>query len=250
MNIPRAAGRRRIRGLGLENKRCKLCARQCRETNPCPTLRLQITGRPRRASQGRERADKTSIHHTRMDTACYCLFETPLGTCGIAWRERADSASRPVVTAVQLPEATPGATESRIARKSRTNRPGLPPPEIVAVIERIRRHLGGEVQDFRSVAVDLSEVTPFFRQVYEAAREIPPGQTRTYGEIAKAVGQPNAAEEVGQAMARNPAPILIPCHRVAAAGGKPGGFSAYGGRSTKSKLLALEGAPVNLHLFS
>jgi methylated-DNA-[protein]-cysteine S-methyltransferase len=120
----------------------------------------------------------------------------------------------------------------------------------VAVIERIRRHLGGEVQDFRGVAVDLRDVTPFFRQVYEAAREIPPGQTRTYGEIAKAVGQPNAAEEVGRAMARNPAPILIPCHRVAAAGGKPGGFSAHGGRATKSKLLALEGAPVNLHLFS
>ena len=185
-----------------------------------------------------------------MKPGCYCLFETPLGTCGIAWREGADSASSPVVTAVQLPEATPGATEARIARKFRTNRPGLPPSEIVAVIERIRRHLGGEVQDFRGVAVDLRDVTPFFRQVYEAAREIPPGQTRTYGEIAKAVGQPNAAEEVGRAMARNPAPILIPCHRVAAAGGKPGGFSAHGGRATKSKLLALEGAPVNLHLFS
>ena len=181
--------------------------------------------------------------------ASYCLFETPLGTCGIAWRERRDSRSQPVVTAVQLPEATPRATESRIARKSGANRASLPPPEMAAIAERIRRHLGGEVQDFRGVPVDLSDVAPFFRQVYEAAREIPPGQTRTYGEIAKAVGQPNAAEEVGRAMARNPAPILIPCHRVAAAGGKPGGFSAHGGRSTKSKLLALEGAPVNLHLF-
>ncbi len=106
------------------------------------------------------------------------------------------------------------------------------------------------MQDFRSVAVDLSAVAPFFRQVYEAAREIPPGQTRTYGEIARAVGQPNRAQDVGQAMAQNPVPILIPCHRVAAAGGKPGGFSAHGGRATKSKLLALEGVPVNLHLFS
>jgi O-6-methylguanine DNA methyltransferase len=185
-----------------------------------------------------------------MKPASYCLFETPLGACGIAWREPAESRARTVVTAVQLPEATPGATESRIARKSGANRPSQPPPEILAIAERIRRHLGGEVQDFRSVAVDLSDVGPFFRQVYEAAREIPPGQTRTYGEIAKAVGQPNAAQEVGQAMAKNPVPILIPCHRVAAAGGKPGGFSAPGGRSTKSKLLALEGAPVNLHLFS
>src|SRR5215472_14659686 len=125
-----------------------------------------------------------------MRPACYCLFETPLGACGIAWREPADFLSRPVVTAVQLPEATPGATESGIARKSGTNRPCLPPPEIVATIERIRRHLGGEVQDFRSVAVDLSDVTPFFRRVYEAAREIPPGQTRTYGEIAKRSASP------------------------------------------------------------
>lgn len=183
-------------------------------------------------------------------TNSYCLFATPLGTCGIAWRKPADPGSRPVVTAVQLPEATERATESRIAHKSGPNRPGLPSPEIVAIIERMRRHLGGEVQDFRSVAVDLSDVAPFFRRVYEAAREIPPGQTRTYGEIAEAVGRPDAAVEVGQAMARNPLPILIPCHRVTAAGGKPGGFSAHGGRSTKSKLLALEGAPVNLHLFS
>ena len=181
-----------------------------------------------------------------MKRASYCLFETPLGTCGIAWREPADSASHAVVTAVQLPEATPRATESRFARRSD---PSLPPPEIVAVIEGIRRHLGGEVQDFRSVEVDLGDVA-FFRRVYEAAREIPPGQTRTYGEIARAVGQPHRAQEVGRAMAKNPAPILIPCHRVAAAGGKPGGFSAHGGRATKSKLLALEGAPVNLHLFS
>ena len=177
--------------------------------------------------------------------ACYCLFETPLGTCGIAWREGAG----PVVTAVQLPEATRGATESRIARKSGANQPSVLPPEIAAIAEKIRLHLGGEVQDLRSVPVDLSDVAPFFRQVYEAAREIPAGQTRTYGEIAKAVGRPNAAQEVGQAMAKNPAPILIPCHRVSAAGGKPGGFSAHGGRSTKSKLLALEGAPVNLPLF-
>ena len=185
-----------------------------------------------------------------MKAASYCLFETPLGTCGIAWREPRDSASRPLVSAVQLPEATPEATESRIARKSGANRPSLPPPEIVAILERIRRHLGGDVQNFHSVALDLSEVAAFFRQVYEAAREIPPGQTRTYGEIATAVGQPNRAQEVGRAMAKNPVPIIIPCHRVAAAGGKPGGFSAHGGRATKSKLLALEGASVTLHLFS
>jgi len=185
-----------------------------------------------------------------MKNAAYCVFETPLGTCGIAWRVAADSDSQAVVTAVQLPEATPQATESRIARKSGASQPGVPPREIEEVIGKIRKHLQGEVQDFRSVALDLENVAPFFHQVYKAIREIPPGQSRTYGEIAKAVGQPGTAQEVGQAMAKNPIPIIVPCHRVAAAGGKPGGFSAHGGRATKAKLLALEGATVNLPLFS
>lgn len=184
-----------------------------------------------------------------MKKSAYCLFETSLGLCGIAWREPADSGSQAVVTAVQLPEAGPQATESRIARKAGSNQRSAPPPGIAAIIDKIRRHLAGQVQDFRGVPLDLSDTSPFFRQVYEAAREIPPGQSRTYGEVAKAAGQPNAAQEVGQAMARNPVPIIIPCHRVAAAGGKPGGFSAHGGRATKAKLLALEGASVNLSLF-
>ena len=185
-----------------------------------------------------------------MKNAAYCLFETPLGTCGIAWRETGDSGSQAVVTAVQLPEATPQGTESRIARKAGSSQPGVPPLKIAEVIEKIRKHLQGDVQDFRSVAVDLAGVTSFFREVYEATRQIPPGHTRTYGEIAKAAGQPGAAQEVGQAMAKNPVPIIVPCHRVSAAGGKLGGFSAPGGPATKAKLLALEGASVNLPLFS
>ncbi|HEX8837949.1 MAG TPA: methylated-DNA--[protein]-cysteine S-methyltransferase [Candidatus Acidoferrum sp.] len=185
-----------------------------------------------------------------MQNATYCLFETPLGTCGIAWRETGDSGSQAFVTAVQLPEATPQSTESRIARKAGSSQRGVPPREIAEVIEKIRKHLQGDVQDFRNVAVDLAGATPFFRDVYEVTRQIPPGQTRTYGEIAKAAGQPGAAQEVGQAMAKNPVPIIVPCHRVAAAGGKLGGFSAPGGPATKGKLLALEGASVNLSLFS
>lgn len=185
-----------------------------------------------------------------MKKAAYCLFETSLGACGIAWRQAANSNSQAAVTHIQLPEATPQATASRIARKASSHQRSTPPPEIAAIIEKIRKHLQGEVQDFRSVALDLENVEPFFRQIYEATREIPPGQTRTYGEIAKAVGQPTAAQDVGQAMAKNPVPIIIPCHRVSAAGGKLGGFSAPGGPATKAKLLALEGAPVNLPLFS
>jgi len=185
-----------------------------------------------------------------MKNATYCTFETALGTCGIAWRPAPESDSQAVVAAVQLPEATPQATEARIARKSASNQQGIPPKEIAEVIEKIRKHLGGEVQDFRDVAVDLDGATSFFREVYRATREIPPGQTRTYGEIAKTVGQPGAAQEVGQAMAKNPVPIIVPCHRVSAAGGKLGGFSAPGGPATKARLLALEGATVNLPLFS
>lgn len=184
-----------------------------------------------------------------MKPASYCLFETPIGACGIAWREPANSGSRPFVIAVQLPETAAQRTESRIARKAGSAKPGAPPPEIAEVIEKIRRHLQGEMQDFRDVAVDLGDVEAFAREVYEAARAIPAGQIRTYGDIANALGQPSAAREVGQALSQNPVPIIVPCHRVSAANGKLGGFSAPGGRATKLKLLALEGAPVNLSLF-
>src|SRR5215813_4920669 len=114
-----------------------------------------------------------------MSSIAYCLFETSIGTCGIAWREPLDSDSQPAVTLLQLPEATPQATESRIARKSGLRRPSMPPPRISELIEKIRRHLEGQVQDFREVSIDLNDVVPFFQKVYEAVRAIPPGQTRT-----------------------------------------------------------------------
>jgi len=90
----------------------------------------------------------------------------------------------------------------------------------------------------------LGGVGPFAQQVYEAARRIPAGQTATYGELAKAVDRPGAARGVGQALGKNPIPLIIPCHRVLAAGGKPGGFSAHGGQATKIRMLAIEGAAV------
>jgi len=171
----------------------------------------------------------------------YCLFDTALGTCAIAWRESDAGGASPAVTFLQLPEATAAMTESRIARSSGARRWSAPPPRIAKLIERVREHLNGHPQDFREIALDLEGVAPFARQVYEAACEIPPGQTRTYGEVAKALGQPGAARAVGQALGRNPIPLIIPCHRVLAAGGRPGGFSAYGGRATKARLLELEG---------
>lgn len=177
-----------------------------------------------------------------MKQGAYCIFETELGWCGIAWCESGNSSVPAVVTYLQLPEATAKMAESRIAKRSAARKPSAPPPRIAEIIAKIRRHLRGEVQDFRDIAVDLGRADPFERRVYEAARNIPAGQTRTYGEIAKQLGQPAAARDVGQALAKNPIALIIPCHRVVAAGGKPGGFSARGGPATKQKMLTLEGA--------
>jgi O-6-methylguanine DNA methyltransferase len=175
---------------------------------------------------------------TRSD---YCLFETALGWCGIAWSESGDAGTPPAVTLFQLPEATAAITESRLARHHGARPTSEPPAPIAEVIERVRRHLAGKVEDFRDIPVALDRAGSFERLVYDAARNIPAGTTMTYGEIAKAIGQPGAAQAVGQALGRNPIPLIIPCHRVLAAGGKPGGFSAPGGLATKAKLLAGEG---------
>lgn len=177
-----------------------------------------------------------------MKYIAYCMFETPLGPCGIAWRKRGDQSA---VALFQLPEATPEMTEARIAQGSGAREATTPPPEIGEVINRVRKHLRGEIQDFRDAAVDLDGAGLFVRRVYEATREIPAGQTRTYGELSNALGRPAAARAVGQALARNPIPLIIPCHRVLAAGGRPGGFSAHGGRATKATLLAIEGASLS-----
>ena len=171
---------------------------------------------------------RTATHH--------CLFDTAIGPCGIAWSERG-------LTGVQLPEADQARTEKRLAAKSGSAGAGEPPPWVAALIADIQRYLAGERIDFSAVAVDLAGVDPFRRKLYEAMRAIGFGSTTTYGELARTIGlpEPQAAQDVGQAMGRNPVPIVIPCHRVLAAGKKPGGFSAHGGRATKARLLALEG---------
>ena len=176
--------------------------------------------------------------------AAYCLFETPLGLCGIAWREGENPSAPPAVAFFQLPEATAETTEARIARKTRGYKSSAPPPQILEIIERVRNHLRGQLQDFGDVAIDLDGAGQFERQVYEAARRIPAGQTMTYGELAKALGLPGAARAVGRALGRNPVPLIIPCHRILAAGGRPGGFSAPGGRATKARMLATEGVSI------
>jgi methylated-DNA-[protein]-cysteine S-methyltransferase len=148
------------------------------------------------------------------------------------------------VTFFQLPEATRDLTDRMIAGRSGGRKAPVPPPHIAGIIERVQRHLRGEVQDFRDIAVDLDPSGPFARQVYETVRRIPPGRTRSYGELAAEMNRPASARAVGQALGRNSIPLLIPCHRVLARGGKPGGFSAHGGVETKAKLLEIEGAAI------
>ena len=177
-----------------------------------------------------------------MKQAAYCLFETPLGACGIAWKERGTSRIPPAVTFFQLPETTRSLTDTRIAESSGGRKARVLPPGIAAIIKKVQKHLHGDVQDFLDIVVDLGGAGPFARQVYEVVRKIPAGRTVTYGGLAKGMNRPTAARAVGQALGMNPIPLIIPCHRVLAANGKAGGFSAPGGVETKARMLAIEGA--------
>jgi methylated-DNA-[protein]-cysteine S-methyltransferase len=164
------------------------------------------------------------------------LFDTALGRCGVAWNARG-------LVGVQLPERDPAATERRLAAKCRSAGAAEPPVAIASLIGDIQRYLLGERVDFSAVPVDLTPCDEFRRKVYTALRSVAFGTTTTYGDLARAAGADDweGARDVGEAMGTNPAPLVIPCHRCLAAGGKPGGFSAYGGLATKRKLLALEG---------
>ena len=177
-------------------------------------------------------------------TSEFCLFDTAIGKCGIGWRQRDKSCD---VTQFQLPEDTPEETAARIAREAGAVWPSIPPPSVAATIKKVQKHLAGDTQRFNGISLDLNGTGEFAQAVYAAAQEIPSGQTRTYGELARAVGQPGAAQAVGQALGSNPIPLIVPCHRILAAGGKPGGFSAHGGRSTKATLLAIEGVTFGPH---
>jgi len=164
----------------------------------------------------------------------HCLFDTAIGHCGVAWSVRG-------LTRVQLPEADRGATERRLRRGSANPAMGKPPPEVEHVIGMLKSYLAGDRIDLAAVTLDVSGISTFHRTIYEAARRIGWGQTATYGELARQAGCPGAARAVGQALGRNPIPIVIPCHRILGSGGRLGGFSAFGGTTTKGRLLALEG---------
>ena len=155
----------------------------------------------------------------------YTLFDTKLGACAIAWSDTG-------ITAFQLPEATDELTVERIAKKTQTTE-AKPPAWVKKAIKAVQKHLEGKPQSFADVPLDLRDSPEFHAAVYQALRTVPPGKTTSYGELAKAAGSPGAARAVGRAMATNPVPVLVACHRVLGADGTPTGFSAYGGLVTK-----------------
>ncbi|MFL6139517.1 MAG: methylated-DNA--[protein]-cysteine S-methyltransferase [Frankiaceae bacterium] len=163
----------------------------------------------------------------------FVLFDTAIGRCGLVWGERG-------ITAVHLPEPDERATRARIRRLFPGAREGSPPAEVERARGAIVALLAGRRSDLSAIELDMERVPAFHRKVYEAARTIPPGQTLTYGAIAERIGSPGSARAVGQALGRNPFAIVVPCHRVVAAGGRTGGFSASGGVATKLRMLDIE----------
>jgi methylated-DNA-[protein]-cysteine S-methyltransferase len=168
----------------------------------------------------------------------FAIFDTVIGACGVMWGEHG-------ITGVQLPMGSEENTRKRIRQRGAELTEAAPPVEVRRAIEAMIELLAGKPNDLAEVVLDLDGVPEFNRGVYDIARRIPPGKTMTYGEIAKQLGGVELSRDVGQALGHNPCPIVVPCHRVLAAGNKPGGFSARGGVSTKLKMLAIEGAVVN-----
>ena len=173
-----------------------------------------------------------------MITRGFAIFDTAIGQCGIAWSDTG-------VTGFQLPERDAAATRRRIAGRFCEAAEGAPPPSVQRGIDAIVALMRGESVDLAFIPLDMDGVPEFHQRVYDVARTIRPGATMTYGEVADRIGDPGSARAVGQALGRNPFAVIVPCHRVTAADGKTGGFSASGGRVTKLTLLAIEGA----HLF-
>jgi methylated-DNA-[protein]-cysteine S-methyltransferase len=163
----------------------------------------------------------------------FALFDTALGACAVAWGSGG-------ITGLQLPEGDAETTRARLLRHHPDAVEQPPPQEVADAIAAIRALLDGEHTDLSAVVLDLTRVPAFARRVYDVARTIAPGETLTYGEIAERIGARGEARAVGQALGHNPYPLVVPCHRVVAAGGKTGGFSARGGVATKLRLLDIE----------
>lgn len=168
-----------------------------------------------------------------MMTLTFSLFETTLGWCGLVTAEGR-------IRGCLLPEPSRAAILARIRRLYPEAREAEPTPDLARAITRIAGLIDGANDDLRDLELDMSAVSDFERRVYAHARDIRPGQTTTYGDIARALGDLNESRAVGVALGRNPFAPIVPCHRVVAAGQKLGGFSTTGGRALKLRLLANE----------
>jgi methylated-DNA-[protein]-cysteine S-methyltransferase len=167
----------------------------------------------------------------------FALFDTAIGCCGIAWGAHG-------VVGVQLPERHDRATRDRLSRRFPDAGEAGPPSDIQQAIDSIVALLRGEARDLSCITLDMDGIPPFRQAIYAVLRGIRAGATLSYGEIATRFGDGIAARDVGDAMGKNPFPIIVPCHRVVASGGKIGGFSAAGGITTKLRLLNIERARV------
>jgi methylated-DNA-[protein]-cysteine S-methyltransferase len=169
----------------------------------------------------------------------FTLFDTAIGRCALVWSAQG-------VVGVRFPERDDTTTCTRLLRRFPAARETAPPATIQSAITDIMALLSGERRDLSTVPLDLHAASDFNRRVYDVCRSIGPGMTLTYGEVAARLGDRTLAREVAQALSENPCPIIVPCHRVMAAGGKTGGFSAPGGVRTKLRLLSIEGAAPDL----
>jgi methylated-DNA-[protein]-cysteine S-methyltransferase len=171
------------------------------------------------------------------------LFETQIGWVGIAWSDAG-------LTRLQLPERDRAATHRRLLATMPRHGDQIVrsvenlPAEIAAIVAAITRYASGEAVDLSAIPVDLAGADDFQLAIYAAARKLGFGEVTTYGELAARAGHPGMARETGQALGSNPVPLVVPCHRILAAGGKIGGFSAPGGAATKERLLEMEGVHV------
>ncbi|WP_395699407.1 methylated-DNA--[protein]-cysteine S-methyltransferase [Aquabacterium sp.] len=167
--------------------------------------------------------------------AGWAVFDTAIGACGIAWGDEG-------ICGAQLPHASAAGTRQRMRRRFPALAEREPPAEVAALIADIQAQLRGEPRDLSATRLDWREVPAFHTRVYRIALGIRSGSTLTYGDIAQRLGEPGAARAVGQALGANPFAPIVPCHRVLAAGGRKGGFSAPGGTDTKLKMLLIENA--------
>lgn len=170
-----------------------------------------------------------------MSRVAFAVFDTALGTSGIAWTSRG-------VVRVLWPEPQESRVKARLYRTFPDSDEALPPRNVAAVIETLIEMLRGELVSFDGVPLDREGLSDFDRKVYELACAIPSGEMRTYGALAEQLGDRTLARAVGQALGRNPFPLIVPCHRVLAADGTLGGFSAPGGVESKQRILAMESA--------